>query len=311
MSKPESQNALLLLVTGVSGAGRTTALRALEDIGFEGIANLPLPLFDNLISSIEPAQRIAVEIDCRTRNFSRSEVLQLATKLDALPNLNFEIIYLDCADAALSCRYSATRRRHPLAPAGAVLDGIQAEKKILAPIRNIAHTIINSSTMSPHDLTKNIQQKFSENSERPMAISLQSFSYKRGAPEGADLIFDCRFLQNPHWEPKLREKTGTDREVIEFLQQDPLYTKFLSKLTDLLTFLLPAYRNEGKAHLNISIGCTGGRHRSVAVAKHLYEILEESAWQVSLQHREIRTIANDENVPKFASGSIGKGVSTP
>ena len=277
----------LVLITGPSGAGRLTAIRALEDLGFEVIDNLPLSLVPRLIDGPTLGRPIALGLDVRNRDFNPTALIELIDTLTRDPRVSLQLIYLDCSPETLSRRYSETRRRHPMAPTESPIDGILAEIDLLAPIRVRADHLIDTSEMSPHDLKAEIGTWFHLGEASAMAVSLQSFSYKRGLPRGVDMVFDCRFLANPHWEPSLRALDGRDKVVAAYIAKDPRYADFMAKLQDLILMLLPAHQQEGKAHVSIGIGCTGGQHRSVAVAENLAKVLADAGWPVSKRHREL------------------------
>ena len=277
----------LIFVTGPSGAGRTTAIRVLEDLGYEGIDNIPLTLVPRLVEGAPLGRPIALGLDVRNRDFNATALIELIDSLTRDPRVALEVLYLDCAPGTLIRRYSETRRRHPMAPTESPIDGILAEIDLLAPIRVRADHLIDTSEMSPHDLKAEIGTWFHLGEASAMAVSLQSFSYKRGLPRGVDMVFDCRFLANPHWEPSLRALDGRDKVVAAYIAKDPRYADFMAKLQDLILMLLPAHQQEGKAHVSIGIGCTGGQHRSVAVAENLAKVLADAGWPVSKRHREL------------------------
>lgn len=277
----------LVLVTGPSGAGRSTAIHALEDLGHEVIDNLPLSLIPRLIEGPPLGRPIALGLDVRNREFNVAALIEWIDSLTRDPRLMIELLYLDAAVPVLIRRYSETRRRHPLAPDGDPLSGIEREIELLAPIRARADVLIDTSDLSPHDLKAEIGRWFARGDEKRLALSLESFSYKRGLPRGVDLVFDCRFLANPHWVEGLRALDGRDAPVQDHLRKDPRFEEFLARLTDLLLFLLPQHVAEGKAHLAIGLGCTGGQHRSVAVVENLATRLAEAGWPVAKRHREL------------------------
>lgn len=281
---PEHQ---LVLITGPSGAGRSTAIHALEDLGYEVIDNLPLSLVPRLIDGPSLGRPIALGLDVRNRDFNATALIELIDTLTRDPRVSLELIYLDCDPSELIRRYSQTRRRHPLAPLETPTEGIAREIDLLAPIRVRADHLIDTSDMSPHDLKAEIGKWFERGKAAPMSVSVQSFSYKRGLPRGLDMVFDCRFLANPYWQVELRDKDGRDPQVSAYIESDPRFTDFFERLQGLVLMLLPAHLAEGKAHLSIGFGCTGGQHRSVAVAEKLGKVLAEAGWPVSKRHREL------------------------
>lgn len=277
----------LVLVTGPSGAGRTTAINAFEDLGYEVIDNLPLSLIPRLIDGPPLGRPIALGVDVRNRDFNATALIELIDTLTRDPRVQLSLLYLDCGPDELVRRYNETRRRHPLAVAETPALGITREMDLLAPIRVRADHLIDTSGMSPHDLKAEIADWFDRAGVPGLAVSVQSFSYKRGLPRGLDMVFDCRFLANPHWVPELRALDGRDAAVAAHVQSDPRFEEFATRLRDLLLFLLPAQKAEGKAHLAIGFGCTGGQHRSVAVAEMMANALAEAGWSVSKRHREL------------------------
>lgn len=279
------------IVTGPSGAGRSTAIHALEDLGFEAIDNLPLSLLERLLAGGAHDRPIAVGIDARTRDFSAEAIWDVLERLTASPELAVSLVFVDCATDALLRRYSETRRRHPLAPRDTPLTGIEKERDLLAKLRPRADIMIDTSDMTPHDLRAEIGRWFGKGGGQELAISVQSFSFKRGTPRGADMVLDCRFLRNPHWAPALRPLTGQAPEVAAHVRADPLYAPFTDKTVDLLRLLLPACKAEGKSYFTVAFGCTGGKHRSVCVAEDVANQLAEAGWRVSIRHRELETAA--------------------
>jgi UPF0042 nucleotide-binding protein len=280
----------LILVTGPSGAGRSTAIGALEDLGCETIDNLPLSLIPRLLDGPPLGRTIALGVDVRNRDFSAIALIELVDSLTADPRVALELVFLDCRTDVLVRRYAETRRRHPLAPAESPLDGILREADLLAPIRVRADVLIDTSDFTPHDLKAEIAAWMGATPAQRMAVSVQSFSYKRGVPRGVDMIFDCRFLNNPYWVPALRALDGRAPAVAAHVQGDPNFAEFFERVAGLVRFLLPAQIAEGKAHLSIGFGCTGGQHRSVAVAEKLGDTLEQDGWQVSRRHRELERL---------------------
>lgn len=277
----------LLLVTGPSGAGRSTAIGVLEDLGYEGIDNIPLRLVPRLVEGAPLDRPIALGLDVRNRDFNATALIELIDSLNRDARVALEVLYLDCGSGELIRRFTETRRRHPLAPAETPAEGIARELDLLAPIRVRADHLIDTSDLSPHDLKAELARWFGRAPGGLLAVSVQSFSYRRGLPGGIDMIFDCRFLANPHWCPELRPLDGRDRAVAAHVRGDPRFDGFFARARDMLLFLLPAYRDEGKAYLVIGFGCTGGQHRSVAVAEMMAATLADAGWPVAIRHREL------------------------
>jgi len=271
----------LVLVTGPSGAGRTTAIRVLEDMGYEGIDNIPLSLVPRLIDGAPLVRPVALGLDVRNRDFNATALIELIDSLTRDPRVLLEVLYLDCSPGVLIRRFSETRRRHPLAPAETPAEGVEREIDLLAPIRVRADHLIDTTELTQHDLKAEVAARFDTGTAGRLSVSVQSFSYKRGVPRGVDMIFDCRFLANPHWLAELRNLDGRAPEVDAFVSADPRFAEFFQKLQDLLLFLLPAHVAEGKAHLAIGFGCTGGQHRSVMVAERVGSALAQAGWPVS------------------------------
>jgi len=287
MTADSSPDHRLVLITGPSGAGRSTAIHVLEDLGYEGIDNIPLTLVPRLLDGPPLGRPMALGLDVRNRDFNATALIELIDTLTRDPRVALEVLYLDCAPGELIRRFSETRRRHPLAPAETPALGIAREIDLLAPIRVRADHLIDTTDLSPHDLKAEIALWFDAGTSGRLAVSVQSFSYKRGVPRGVDMIFDCRFLTNPHWSPALRPLDGRDPAVEAYVRSDPRFAAFYAKLSDLILFLLPAHQDEGKAHLSIGFGCTGGQHRSVAVAELVGNALAQAGWPVSKRHREL------------------------
>jgi UPF0042 nucleotide-binding protein len=246
---------------------------------------------------------LALGIDVRNRDFSAAALIDLIDRLTRRPGLLLEVLYLDSTPEALIRRYSETRRRHPLAPEAQPLSGILQEIDLLAPIRMRADVLFDTSRMSPHDLRAEVARWFDMGQIARLAVSLHSFSYKRGVPRGLDMMFDCRFLSNPHWVAQLRPLTGLDPAVAAHVAADPRYDVFVRKLCDLLLFQLPAHIDEGKAHLAVGFGCTGGQHRSVVVTEEVSKALAQAGWQVSKRHRELERRAQALPAGKEAGGA--------
>ncbi|SET65789.1 RNase adapter RapZ [Oceanicella actignis] len=282
----------LALITGMSGAGNSTAIRALEDMGFEAIDNLPLPFLKRLFPADAPpdadARPVALGIDVRTRGFTAQAFLDRLATLRAAPGVAPRLVFLDCADEVLIDRFKTTRRRHPLAPLEGAAVGIAREREALQALREHADLVIDTTDLSPHELKARLAGLFDRAARlRGLAVCVQSFSFKRGAPREADTVFDCRFLRNPHWDPQLRPADGRDAQVARFVRDDPLYADFMDRVAELTLMLLPAYEREGKAYLTLAFGCSGGRHRSVVAAEDLTRRLRAAGWSAALRHREL------------------------
>ncbi len=277
----------VVLVTGPSGAGRSTTLHVLEDMGYEIIDNLPFSLIPRLLDGPPLSRPVALGIDVRNRDFSAAGLIELIDRLTRLPEVAPEVLYLDCRPEELIRRYGETRRRHPLAPEDSPAEGVAVEIDLLVPIKARAEVLIDTSDLSPHDLKAEIGRWFGTAGNHPLAVSIHSFSYKRGVPRGLDMMFDCRFLKNPFWSAALRPLDGRAPEVAAYLEHDQRYGAFIAKVRDLLLFVLPAHVAEGKSHLAIGFGCTGGQHRSVAVTEEMVKLLADAGWQVSKRHREL------------------------
>jgi len=274
----------ILLITGSAGAGRSTAIHILEDMGYEAIDNLPMHLLPRLLSGGPVERPLAIGIDTRTRGFDPTAILEI---LDSDAQTPPTLVFLDCNEETLLRRYTETRRRHPAAPDEAPIVGIRYEIELLQGLRERADILIDTTDFSPHDLKAEMGRMFDYDQSYSLAISVQSSSYKRGTPRGVDMIIDCRFLQNPHWQEDLRALNGKDAAVANYVKADPLYDAFFEQLCDMCRLLLPAYRKEGKAYFSIGLGCSGGKHRSVCVTENLAKQLAEDGWQVSIRHREL------------------------
>jgi UPF0042 nucleotide-binding protein len=287
-----------VVITGMAGAGRSTALKCLEDCGYEAVDNLPLALAPHLVSglTVAPAsdaisdgpRAIAIGIDSRTRDFTAEAVTALLEQLRGAENLDATLVFMDCDDEILRRRFTETRRRHPLAPESPVLDGIQRERRMVAPLRHLADLVIDTSDQSSADLKRVLQGRFARRQGAELVVSIVSFSFRRGLPREADLVFDVRFLANPYYDPLLRPLTGEDDKVGAVVAGDPVFATFFSALTGLLMPLLPGYEREGKSYLTLAIGCTGGQHRSVYVARRLADWLQQQGRDVSLTHRDMQ-----------------------
>ncbi|WP_028313140.1 RNase adapter RapZ [Desulfatibacillum aliphaticivorans] len=280
----------IVIITGLSGSGKSTALAALEDAGFFCVDNLPVALLPKFLElqnqTVSEVTRFAFVMDLREKGFvSRFE--NVFKDLED-QGYAFEIIFLESDEDTLIRRYSETRRQHPLSKDKGLLEGIRLEKQVLEPLRSIAHRVVDSSNLNVHQLKAMIQEMGAQKNERKsIQISVLSFGFKYGIPRGADLVMDVRFLPNPYFVPELKNLTGLQAPVQEFVLEKPVTQEFLKKFIDLLDFLAPRYQKEGKAYLTVAVGCTGGKHRSVSVAGIVYEHLKGLFSNVSLSHRDI------------------------
>jgi len=279
----------VLLVTGMSGAGRSTALKTLEDMGYEAFDNLPLSLVSALIeSAAADAPAIAVGADVRTRGFAIGSMLGTLDEVVGRTARKLQVIFVDCDDELLERRYTETRRPHPFAGDRPVIDGIRLERGVVASLRDRADLVIDTSDLNAAELKRLLTGHFSQKNIG-VRVFVTSFAYRYGLPRNADLVFDVRFLDNPHYVPELRWLTGRDLAVATRIEQDPGFLPFFSGLLSLLEPLLPRYEKEGKTYLTIGIGCTGGRHRSVYVAERLVAELRAAGSRVELSHRDLVT----------------------
>ncbi len=294
-----SANLNLVIVTGPSGAGRTTALDSLEDLGFEAIDNIPLSLLPLLLTGNQINHPIALGIDARNRDFSNQNLLEVLRTLNSDVKFKCNLLYLHCSDQILLRRYSETRRRHPMAPKQGAAIGIQREKKLLESLSNNADNLIDTTNMSPHDLKFQIRKIYEQDlMKKPLSITVHSFAYKRGVPTTADMVIDCRFLKNPHWNNNLKELTGEQRLIQEYIRTDEKFEIFMNKIFDLIDFLIPAYESEGKSYFNLSFGCTGGKHRSVFITELVAETLAKKNIQVSKRHLELEHMKSNAQPTK-------------
>lgn len=277
----------IVIVSGPAGAGRTTAIHALEDMGYEAIDNLPMTLLDRLIDGPPLERPLAIGIDPRTRGFSAPALTEMVERARAWNAGPVQLLYVDCAADVLLRRFSETRRRHPSARHETPRIGVERELEQLSGIRDQADILIDTSELSPHDLRARLTEWFSMDGQTALSLLVQSFAFKRETPRGLDMMMDLRFLRNPHWDEALRPLTGKDRAVGEYVKEDPLYHPFVEQLTQITSLLLPAYKAEGKSYFSIGLGCTGGQHRSVFVAEVFAKALAEKGWQVSIRHREL------------------------
>jgi len=293
-----SSRQCVLLVTGLLGAGKTTALRALEDLGWETIDNFPIRFLERLIDSPtqaegEPRAPLAIGFDSRTRGFNPHAVIERVKGLAERDDIELTTVFLDCDSRELERRYNETRRRHPLAADMPVGTGIAAERELMEPLLRWADTVISTTGYSSNDLAQVIRERFASATGQPMTITISSFGFARGMPPVADLVFDMRFLDNPHWVPELRPQTGQDAGVAEHIRKDPAYAEAFTRIRDLLLLLLPRYAAQGKPYVNIAFGCTGGRHRSVFVAEEIAAALRKAGFSPTLLHRNLGARATD------------------
>jgi UPF0042 nucleotide-binding protein len=286
--KLSNLNKELVIVTGISGAGKASALKAFEDIGFHAVDNLPLELLPNfaaLVGASTELEKAAIVVDVRE-----------GTILDRLPQilkqikkvLPTRVVFLDAQDAVLVRRYSETRRPHPLSRSETVSRSIVEERQLLDPIRNVADTLIDTSNFNVHELRAHILDRFgNEDQTKHLLVSCLSFGFKNGVPLDADMVFDVRFLPNPHFVPEFRKKTGQDPKVAAYIAGFPQTTEFLTRVTELMLYLLPHYVNEGKSYLTVAFGCTGGQHRSVMMAEEMCKRLKKAGYRVKPLHRDM------------------------
>jgi len=285
----EHQGAQVVILTGVSGSGKSTALRALEDAGFYCVDNLPIIIVEKLLElsghTAGEVSRIALGVDAREGRFL-AEAPRVIRELRQ-QGADVEVLFLDSSDEALIRRYSETRRRHPLAGEGTVADGIAAERRALSDLKALADEVIDTTTLNVHELKRLVTRRFVGGENTKLGVTVVSFGFRFGIPTHADLVLDVRFLPNPYFIPELKPFPGTDRRVSDFVLSQPDARAFLERLSELLGFLLPRYRSEGKSYLTIAIGCTGGKHRSVALAAALAERLSSGGQPVRLWHRDV------------------------
>lgn len=281
----------ILFVTGMLGAGKTTVLRELEDLGWESLDNFPIRFLARLIGG-EPLEGavghpLAVGFDCRTRGFDPGKIVEQVGALAARADLCVATLFLDCAGHELERRFNETRRRHHLAHDLPVSSGIAAERELLAPLRDWADMLIDTTAFSVNELAQTIRDRFAADAPREMTVTVTSFGFARGMPPAADLVFDMRYLDNPHWDPELRELSGRDPAVGAHIERDPAFASSYARIRDLLAELLPRYAVQGKRYVNIAFGCTGGRHRSVFIAERIARDLREGGFSPSVLHRNL------------------------
>lgn len=297
MSEPEASlsQRQLLLVTGLAGAGKSTTLAVLEDLGWETIDNFPVRMLKRLVTMPDEARGpLAIGFDSRTRGFVPADIIALMKDLAARPDIALTFLFLDCAGGELERRFNETRRRHPMADGRPVQEGIAAERELLEPLRRWAEVMIDTTAMSSNDLQTRIRELFDPASEEAgVTITLSSFGFARGMPPLADLVFDMRFLDNPHWVPELREQTGQDAAVGAHIERDPAFAEAFERMRDLLLMLLPRYARQGKPYVHIAFGCTGGRHRSVFTTERMAQALRTAGFSPTVRHRNLGSRAAD------------------
>ena len=289
----------ILLVTGMSGAGKSTVLKTLEDLGWEVVDNLPLVLLERLLASPLPegadgdARPLAIGFGANTRGFAPERIVKRIKQLRDDHGHDIGVLFLDCAGSELERRYDETRRRHPMAIDRPASDGIARERDLLVPLRRWANRLIDTTAMSSHDLAHQVRTTFARERLSEPVVTVKSFGFARGLPSDADLVFDMRFLRNPHWDAALRPGTGLDRDVAAYVAADPAYDAAMTQIEALLMTLLPRYRAEGKAYVTIAFGCTGGRHRSVHVADRMASRLRDAGFSPTVAHRDLATAPQD------------------
>ena len=297
MSRRRPKN--ILLVTGMSGAGKSTVLRTLEDLGWETVDNLPLLLLDRLLDTAQPEgtesddRPLALGMGAATRGFDAESIVRRIKKLREEHGYDLGTLFLECSGSELERRYSETRRRHPLAQDRPASDGIARERELLMPLRRWSNRLIDTTNLTANALAQQIRSTFAGDGQGAPTLSIMSFGYARGLPRNADLVFDMRFLRNPHWVEELRPGTGKDPDVSAYIVEDPAYEPAMAQIEALLLLLLPRYRAEGKSYVTIAFGCTGGRHRSVHVAERIARRLREAGFSPTVAHRDLQTAPQD------------------
>lgn len=299
---PAEQRQRLLLVTGLSGAGKSTALDVLEDLGWETIDNFPVRLLDRLVG--EPGDGpgdglggsrapLAIGFDSRTRGFVPAEIIAFVKQLAQRDDLALSFLFIDCKTSEIERRYNETRRRHPMARGRTVQEGIAAERELLEPLRRWAEAVIDTTELSSNEFQNHVRELFAHEQPAEPSLTISSFGFARGMPPLADLVFDMRFLDNPHWVEALREKTGLEAEVGTHIEKDPAFAIAFDQMRALLLTLLPRYGAQGKAYVHIAFGCTGGRHRSVFTAERMAGALREEGFSPTVRHRNLSSRAAD------------------
>ncbi|BEU99641.1 RNase adapter RapZ [Novosphingobium olei] len=289
----------ILLVTGVLGAGKTTALRTFEDMGWEAIDNFPIRLLDRLLETepgsarLEAGAPLAIGFDTRTRGFDPAKIIERVDALAARADLSISTLFLDCGGAELERRFNETRRRHPMSADKPALAGIAAERELLDPLRRWADVVISTTDFTTNDLQQAIRAAFGSEAPGRSTLTISSFGFSRGTPPLADLVFDMRFLANPHWVEDLRPLTGKDAPVGDYIRQDPAFAEAFERIRGLLELLLPRFEAQGKAYVHVAFGCTGGKHRSVYMAERIASALREAGFSPTLLHRNLASRTAD------------------
>ncbi len=287
-SSNNSPNGQIIIVSGMSGAGKSVALKTLEDIGFEAMDNIPLSIMPLTIDQKNPHINLAIGVDIRNRDFSEHNFLHNLHLLKNNNQLKVTLLFLDCDDEELRKRFTANRRRHPITNDHLITDSIKHERDLLHSLKECADIIVDSTNLSSRDLQKYIKSNFSlDLSQQLLSIIIISFAFRNGVPQESDLVFDVRFLKNPFYDNSLKDFDGRDERIGKFIEQDPNFAIFMNNLSNLLSPLLPSYQQEGKSYLTISIGCTGGMHRSVYSSIYLQKILELQGYKAEVRHREL------------------------
>ncbi|MED0701063.1 RNase adapter RapZ [Aeribacillus composti] len=285
----ETSNIKMVIITGMSGAGKTVAIQSFEDLGYFCVDNLPPTLLSKFLELMKESRtkmnKVAVVMDLRGREFFES-FHQAIEEINDIPWIAPQILFLDAHDQVLVNRYKETRRTHPLAPKGLPLEGIRLEREMLEELKGRAQIVYDTSNLKPRELRDKILKQFAENGDQTFTLNVLSFGFKYGLPIDADLVFDVRFLPNPYYIDHMRPKTGLDEEVSSYVLKWTETSKFLEKLTDLLSFMIPHFQREGKSQVVIAIGCTGGQHRSVTLAEYLGDFFRKN-YKVHVSHRDI------------------------
>lgn len=287
-----AKNMELVIITGMSGAGKTVAVQSFEDMGYYCIDNMPpnlVPTFLKLVQGVHKFDKLALVMDLRSQLFFQ-EIYDAIEYVEEKASIESRILFLDATDEELVSRYKETRRSHPLAKQGRTIDGIEEERNFLNKIRMRASEYIDTSDTTPRELRQQLMEKFGEKDAEPFRVELVSFGFKNGLPIDADIVMDVRFLPNPYYDKELRDLRGTDKEVYDFVMRQPETEDFYKKFMDLITYALPGYRREGKSSLTISIGCTGGHHRSVALIERMAKQIEAMGYPVNITHRDIDVV---------------------